>query len=385
MAACLQPVGIQTPARPPRTGLERGAQAAGGSYLDTSIGTSPGSVFSGSTFQFLELQRNRRRFKNIMQVVFALARCDRQPQARALMSCGRYFERINFPCGTYKLIPHHCDSVFCPSCAARRSKPLQKKILERLNQTKKDYWHLTVTVRNWPTLTREGLSKMIRQFAALRETVLWKSQVLGGVYSIECTYNSETKQWHPHFHVMVETEKRLPMDWISSLKGEWLRITGDSHVMHLEKMYGVDKKGHKKRKVNMKAVRELVKYTTKAASFADYPELVDSFLTAFENVRRMQSFGSFLGVAEEAEKETDGTAEKFELVGCVCGMCTWKMGIHVPELVHLSQTMLQSNGISRELREFSGAGPPLLSEENSVECWVLGDSVLSAQQGNLYA
>src|SRR6266702_3172181 len=91
------------------------------------------------------------------------------------------------------------------------------------------------------------------------------------------------------------------------------------HVINLEEMYGIDKKGRKKRKVNMQAVRELVKYATKAASFGNSPELVDSFLIAFENVRRMQSFGSFLGVEKEAEKELEQTPGDFELVGCKCG------------------------------------------------------------------
>src|SRR6266702_4895383 len=130
-----------------------------GAYLDTPIGTSHPQIFVGSTLEYLESERNKRRFKSIMQVVHSLARCDREEQARALLCCGKFFERINFPCGSYKLITHYCDSVFCPNCAARRSKPLQQRILKRLNQTKYDYWHVTVTVVNWFTRTRKALSR----------------------------------------------------------------------------------------------------------------------------------------------------------------------------------------------------------------------------------
>src|SRR5216684_1978505 len=359
MAACLQPVGMETPAQSPGAGFATGGQRGRGAYLDTPIGTSHPQIFVGSTLEYLESERNKRRFKSIMQVVHSLARCDREDQARALMCCGKFFERINFPCGSYKLIPHYCDSVFCPNCAARRSKPLQQRILKRLNQTKYDYWHVTVTVVNWFTLTRKALSRLIRKFAELREMELWREYVRGGVYSIECTYSRERSEWHPHFHVMIETEKRLPMDWIFKLQSEWFRITGDSHVINLEEMYGVDKKGRKKRKVNMQAVRELVKYATKAASFGDSSELVDSFLVAFENVRRMQSFGSFLGVEKEAEKELEQTPGDFELVGCKCGLCVWGSGVHVRELVHISQTVLMFDG-TRQLRLFdSGADPPV--------------------------
>jgi hypothetical protein len=232
-----------------------------------------------------------------------------------------------------------------------------------MNQTKYHYFFLTLTVKNSKDLTRQGLKRLNKQFAALRGLDAWKEEVRGGVYSVETTYNTETKEWHPHFHVLLECRRALPGSWLGCLKGNWRRITNGSHVIRLERMYGIDKKGVKRRKLNRSALRELVKYATKSASFGHVPELVDTFLTAFENVRRMQSFGSFLGVQKEAEEEAekvfDPTAEKFALVGCKCGMCTWFVGVRCRELVHISQTVLALDG-SRQLKLFeSGVDPPM--------------------------
>ncbi len=329
-------------------------RAQGGPYVHTPIGTSSPQVFHGSTVEWEDNCRKKKKGKQIVRVADSLFKCGRTEQARALIGCGYWFRRENFPCGTYKLFPFPCDSPLCPDCAARRALPLQRKIMGHLSGSKYRYWLLTVTVRNWPTLTKEALRRYVRDFARLRESELWTSQVRGGVYSIEATFNRTADNWHPHLHVLIETKGRIPMDWIFRLRVAWKEITG-SHVLNLEPIYGLDKKGEKKRKVNMRAVKELVKYATKSADFADYPERVDEFLTAFENIRRVQSFGSFVGFdkADEEVKEK----RKDELVGCNCGACTWRCGTPAG-LYHLSQTILRPDGV-RQLRLFdSGTDPP---------------------------
>ena len=341
-----------------RRGVGDGGGAGGrGPYVHTPIGTSPPQVFEGRTIDGIERKRNRERFKHIAACSFALMHGGEQEAGRALLSCGRYFQRINFPCGTYKLVPFPCDSVFCPECANRRSKPLQEKISERLNQAEHDYFFLTITVLNWLTLTNAGIKKLVAQFAELRESADWKEEVSGGAYSVEATYNRAASSWHPHLHVLIETRKRLPMDWINRIRATWLAITG-SHVLRLEKMYGTDKKGRKTRKVNKRAVRELVKYATKTADFSDRADCVMEFFHAFKGVRRMQSFGSFLGVDKDAEKEANEEHTK-EPVGCSCGLCKWSDGKFIVK-VHITDTILLADG-SRQLKLFEpGAGPPEL-------------------------
>lgn len=339
-----------------RRGVGDGGGAGGrGPYVHTPIGTSSPQVFFGRTVDGIERKRKRERFKHIAACALALIHGGEEDAGKALLSCGRYFKCAVSPCGDTKLIPFPCDSFFCPECAGRRSKPLQERISKKLNQTDHDYFFLTITVKNWERLTNEAVKQLVGQFAKLRETDEWKAEVSGGAYSVESTFNRSKSSWHPHLHVLIETRKRLPMDWIDGIRAHWRSITG-SHVLRLEKMYGTDKKGRKTRKVNKRAIRELVKYATKTADFSDRTDCVLEFYRAFKGVRRMQCFGSFLGVDKEAEKEADPSHPE-NLVGCSCGLCKWA-DMKFIRKVHISETILLSNG-TRQLKLFdSDTGPP---------------------------
>ncbi len=198
--------------------------------------------------------------------------------------------------------------------------------------------------------------------------------VTGGLYSVECVYSSKRGDWHPHMHVLVEMPGRHPDEWLDALKAEWLRITGDAEYLNFIPVYGRSKRGRKiYRRVNLKALKELVKYVTKAAPFADSPERVDEFLTAFEHVRRVQGFGSFLGVERDEEHDA---GDEHGMLKCTCG------GVHAHgdftwghQLVHISETVLMADGSRQlkfdfavELRESRDESPPeLVLEAQSVE------------------
>lgn len=300
--------------------------------------------------------QNQARQTVLARVAWSLHRAskadpDLEDHAVRLLSCGKWFRKLDFyGCsqpGVYRLVPFPCNSVFCQRCASRRSKPLIARILKKIDR-KKRYWFLTITVANWKELTREKISGLVGQFSELRESDAWKKHVTGGVYSVEATFNVRRSDWHPHLHVLIETRGRLPRSWIYRLRVLWRRHTG-SHVLNLEPLYGRDKKGRKTRRINRRALRELVKYATKAADFARKPERVVEFLQAFTSVRRVQTFGSFF-----AEKDPDpdaaGENDPEDLVGCPCGKCKWKDGVPGP-LFRDTQTILRADGV-RQLKLF---------------------------------
>src|SRR5260370_37453501 len=218
--------------------------------------------------------------------------------------------------------------------------------LKAIKKGKYDFFFLTLTGKNSKELTRESLNRLKKQFARLRGLEAGKEEGRGGVYSLETKNNPEAQEWHPPLHVLLECRRALPSRWLGNLKRSWRRITSGSHVIRLERMYGTsrtDKRGHGKRRINRSALRELIKYATKSASFGHVPELVDTFLTAFENVRRIQSFGSFLGIQKEAdaevEKISDPTAVKCALLGSKCRICPCFFGLRLPKLLHFLHTV----------------------------------------------
>jgi hypothetical protein len=164
-------------------------------------------------------------------------------------------------------------------------------------------------------LSRYDISDISDQFAEL--VAEWNSwdfrnekgepvKIYGGARSIECVYNPRAKSWHPHIHVLLEASEDVPRWWIELVKPAWLAITGDARVVHLERAYTVTKRGKKKyNHLNEQALRDVCKYVTKCADFAGEHLLVDEFLKAFKNVRRIQCFGSYHGAAasEPFERE----------------------------------------------------------------------------------
>lgn len=362
LGAPVQPVGSKFAPLVPAGGVPAGRGAGGsGAYVHTThsnIFLKPPQIFEASTLEGEELDRLSRRNRVLVDVCRSLVRASRQDpeledHAIRLSHCGLTFRKLDFPCGAHRMLPCPCNSVFCQQCAARRSRPLISRILKKIDRRKR-YWFLTITVQNWASLTREGLSDLISKFAELRECREWKQHVTGGVYSIEAVYNPHQRdglRWHPHIHVLVETSDRLPKSWIHRLRVRWRRSTG-SHVLNLQPLYSRDKKGRKTRRIDRRALCELVKYATKAGDFSKISDRVVEFLKAFTSIRRVQTFGSFLGQKTPPQDplENEDQENPEALVGCACGQCRWKDGMPgglFPE----NKTFVDAKGI-RQLKLF---------------------------------
>lgn len=359
LGAHVQPERSKSAPLDPAEGVPAGRGAGGsGAYVHTHRNISP-YQFDGRTVDERDRDRNRKRYKTLGQVSWALQKSGDAKEKEVglrLLACDRWFRRITFPCGTSKLVPYHCDSMFCPQCASRRSKILQDRILDKIDQKKFDYFFLTLTVRSWEALSREKIDRLVGMFREFRAADDWRDAgITGGVYSIESTHTRAG--WHPHLHVLLEVRKgSLSRDFLDRFKKLWFSITGDSHVLHLAKLHGIDEKRRKVRRIDARSLRELVKYATKAASFSDRPDLVLEFHRAFKNVRRAQAFGSFLGFLGEPDDD-EGAENSDDFVGCACSECKWSNGFP-SGLFHISQTKIDATG-ERQLKLFAfDSSPP---------------------------
>src|SRR6266852_9238443 len=122
----LQAVRRKTPAPSPGAGFATGGEGGRGAYVHTHRNISP-YQFDGRTVDERDYDRNRLRYKTLGAVSWALQRSEDGKEKEAglrLLACDRWFRRITLPCGTSKLVSFHCDSMFCPQCAGRRSKVL---------------------------------------------------------------------------------------------------------------------------------------------------------------------------------------------------------------------------------------------------------------------
>lgn len=214
-------------------------------------------------------------------------------------------------CGSYLLFKHYesqgvvrltnanfCGRhLLCPFCAIRRGAKALRKYLARYKEIISKNPHLslymlTVTVKNGPDLAErhDHLKKAVSAVLARRRKAIscpqfghkteWE-KVHGLVGSYEVT--NIGNGWHPHVHCLVLVDQRLDAQL---LKDEWLRITGDSHVLR------IDPVRHPQEPV--RDFLEVFKYAMKFSELT--PEQnVHAFLT-LQRKRLVFSVGSFRGV-----------------------------------------------------------------------------------------
>jgi hypothetical protein len=104
-------------------------------------------------------------------------------------------------------VPIGCNDRLCPLCAAHRSKVARvriKTMFDRLTHPAL----LTLTIPNKGSIRKHDFTlfrKRVRQLLAQ-----YKGFILGGVYSLETTFNRNEKTWHIHCHVLCDLCSSLP-------------------------------------------------------------------------------------------------------------------------------------------------------------------------------
>jgi hypothetical protein len=187
---------------------------------------------------------------------------------------------------------------------------------------------LTLTIPNVPHLSRRTFSTIRRYWKEFRRASA--TVATGGVYSIEVTFNRQTREWHPHLHILFDSPFRLSMSprqfrlLKRRLEFNWLRITNSAAKREFGRSQreferwnarvAMEEKGstwnlHYRRVVDLRpvkqgdgAVYEVIKYISKTNRFLDIPEAVEAYLRAVRGVRVIQTFGSFYNFKFEPEK-----------------------------------------------------------------------------------
>lgn len=89
---------------------------------------------------------------------------------------------------------------------------------------------VTLTKRHTGQTLPMMLDEVADAFKELRRTPMWKKAVKGGVYVYEVTRGAKGDAWHAHVHVLCDGEFLKQKE----LSSEWLKITGDSPIVHVK-------------------------------------------------------------------------------------------------------------------------------------------------------
>lgn len=170
-----------------------------------------------------------------------------------LKVCGDYLAFKNYyTVGKVRLsAANFCKKhLLCPLCAIRRGSKTLEAYVKRYDVIMSEnkglrMSMLTLTIKNGDDLEerfahlQKSVCKMLeRRRKSLEAARGWHSEfskVLGLVGTYEVTKDNghgaiKETGWHPHAHLMILHSERF--DYVA-LQAEWLKITGDSHVLNV--------------------------------------------------------------------------------------------------------------------------------------------------------
>jgi hypothetical protein len=135
--------------------------------------------------------------------------------------------------------------------------------------------HLVLTQAHKKETRKQSVKRLKTAFNNLIRREFWKEHFKGGTWSIEFTKDKDNLH-HTHLHVIGFRTKFFDIDL---LREEWLSVTGDSYVLHLDRITDLSR-----------GLLEVFKYVSK-------PLDIDGFtaedLRDFLNLRNTHLFGSF--------------------------------------------------------------------------------------------
>lgn len=169
-----------------------------------------------------------------------------------IAACGEYLAfKHYYTVGKIRLsAANFCKChLLCPLCAIRRGATTLKAYLDRYAVIQQEnpglrLSMLTLTVKNGDDLGErfDHLKKSLKTLLERRRKALagargWHSEfakIAGLVGSYEVTKDGardgSKSGWHPHVHMLVLHYEAFDY---AALHEEWLKITGDSHVLHV--------------------------------------------------------------------------------------------------------------------------------------------------------
>jgi hypothetical protein len=211
-----------------------------------------------------------------------------------------------------KCTSRYCNNRFCKICNRIRTGKLINGYADQL-LTLSDPQFLTLTIPNVPAEelrdTVKTMRKTIRKIQDNRRKAC--KPLITGVRKLECTYNVDRNDYHPHYHFIMEGES-IANEVIS----EWLLFFPKATIKAQKTISATD-------------CKELFKYFTKLTSKTGdkykngsklidewaFPEAIDLIFQAIANLRIIQPMGGIKLVkkAEEVDElqsiELDETVE----------------------------------------------------------------------------
>lgn len=217
-----------------------------------------------------------------------------------------------------------CKDKLCPICQWRRSLKIgfwNRAIIKKASKDKEGcdgrYVFLTLTVKNCHGADLKDTIKMIHKgFDKMFRRAVFKKYCLGFIRSLEVTYNEQTREFHPHLHVLMLMKydywdfkivdgkrKRMPFLSQSDYIDYWQRACDLDYRPSVDITTVKRKRGNKKDSLERVAI-EVSKYAFKPidiTNLSDYDKryVILSLIKGLARVRQVGYGGLFKQIYKE--------------------------------------------------------------------------------------
>ncbi|MCL2311798.1 MAG: protein rep [Firmicutes bacterium] len=240
-----------------------------------------------------------------------------EKRAKNMRFCGSYLDFINVDDRLKLIKANFCRVPLCPMCQWRKSLRVfvdTSRVIDEVEKQHKELKHifLTLTVKN---CSLDDLSKTLDSFfkgwdnfihsRTLRPKVKGEIRCIikGWFRALEIEYNSETNQFHPHFHAILNVDKNYfkGTDYLETK--EWVQLWRESAKLDYDPICDIRRIKHKG---NRKDIMEVAKYTYKDAVILSdmlsdgIKDEVVKYLSNALHQRRLYAYG---GVMKEIAAE----------------------------------------------------------------------------------
>lgn len=219
--------------------------------------------------------------KALASVLWAAYLADNPAKAARVQSCADSLRFEHTEGGRLRLAEaRFCRVRLCPICQWRRSLKVYGQTADvvrylaaqRAAQGRKPYAFimLTLTVRNVPAESlRPELDKLSAGWQRITQRAEVRRAVVGSMRTVEITYNSTERTYHPHLHALLcvrpsyfHSKAYLPQSRWQALWAESMRLPYLPQV-DVRRCYGTDEK----------AIAEVSKYAAKPGDYIDASDL----------------------------------------------------------------------------------------------------------------
>lgn len=150
-----------------------------------------------------------------------------------LLACrsSAWFVR-NTETGMVRVAANHCRLRWCPMCSQSRSGFIAAQVKEWLSGTRRPKM-LTLTLKHSNSDLSTQIDRIYSSFRGMRRTKWWKSLCYGGVWFFQVTYNPQSKEWHPHIHILLDSEFIPYLE----IRQKWYYYTSGSDIIDIRPVY----------------------------------------------------------------------------------------------------------------------------------------------------